>query len=30
MSVGFFTVVGVVAVAYGFVFKVLPIVEGQK
>lgn len=30
MSVGFFTVVGVMAVAYVFVFKILPVVEGQK
>lgn len=30
MSVGFFTIVGVMAVSYVFVFKILPVVEGQK
>lgn len=30
MSVTIWAIIGVVAVAYGFVFKVLPIVEGQK
>lgn len=30
MSVTFFTYVGVAAVAYWFVFKLLPRMEGQK
>lgn len=30
MSVTFFTFIGVAAVAYVFVFKILPAVEGTK
>lgn len=30
MSVTIWTIIGVMAVAYVFVFKILPVVEGQK
>lgn len=30
MSVTVWTIIGVVAVAYSFVFKILPVLEGER